>query len=178
MKTIFTLSIITAVALFSGCATGENGLALATVGPPSSQPMAASSNQGSLKGTLVVYSAYKVNADFNARDPNRPEYSDYEIFTTDGKLLQRVHNNSGTILQDAASVELPPGKYNVVARVNGHGYVTVPIMIAAQHNTVLHLEDGGFTPDESVSSQSSPVRLPDGQVIGWEIATTNLQPVK
>jgi len=35
---------------------------------------------------LVVYSAYEVNADFNARDPRRPEYSDYRIFTADGNL--------------------------------------------------------------------------------------------
>ncbi len=167
MKTYFTLIAIITVALLSGCATGSNGLALDTVGPPLTQPMGASSTNG----TLVVYSAYEVNADFNARDPNRPEYSDYKIFTTDGKLLQRVHNNSGTILQDPVSVKLQPGKYNVVARANGYGFVAVPVMIAAHQNTILHLEGGGSWPDESAFSQTNAVRLPDGQIVGWRTAS-------
>jgi hypothetical protein len=167
MKTSFTLIAIVAGALLSGCATGKNGLALDTVGPPLPQPAAASSTNGA----LVVYSAYEVNADFNARDPNRPEYSDYRIFTTNGKLLQRVHNNSGTILQDPVSVELQPGKYNVIARANGYGYVTIPIIIEAQQTTTLHLEGGDSWPDESAFNQTNAVRLPDGQIIGWKVAT-------
>jgi hypothetical protein len=167
MKAFFTLIVIAAGTLLSGCATGKNGLALDTVGPPLPQPTAASSTNG----TLLVYSAYEVNADFNARDPNRPEYSDYKILTSDGKLLQRVHNNSGTILQDAVTVELSPGKYNVIARANGYGYVTVPVMIVTQQNTILHLEGGGFWPDESTFNQTNAVRLPDGQIIGWKVAT-------
>jgi len=167
MKYFFTLMLITAGAFLSGCATGENGIVLDMVGPPLPGPTAAGSNEGSLKGTLVVYSACKVNADFNARDPNRPEYSDYEIFTTDGKLLQRIHNNSGTILQSPLPVELPPGKYHVVARANGYRYVTVPVLIEAQQNTVLHLEGSGSWPNEVEFNQTNSVRLPDGEIIGW-----------
>jgi hypothetical protein len=167
MKTFFTLMLITAGALLSGCASGKNGLTLDTVGPLLPQPVAASSTNG----TLVVYSAYEVNADFNARDPNRPEYSDYRIFTANGKLLQRVHNDSGTILQDPVSVELPPGKYQVIARANGYGYVTVSVMIEVRQNTVLHLEGGGSWSDESAFNQTNAVRLPDGQIIGWKAAT-------
>jgi hypothetical protein len=165
MKTYFILMVIMAGALLSGCATGNNEPALATVGPPLPPPAAAGT-----AGTLVVYSAIKRNADFNARDPNRPEYSDYKIFTTDGKLLKKVHNNSGTILQDPVSVELSPGKYNVVVRANGHGYMTVPVMIAARQSTILHVE-GDFKPDESASDQNNVVRSPDGQIIGWETVT-------
>lgn len=168
MKISLTLLAIAVGALLSGCATGKNGLALDTVGPPLPQPMAAISTNG----TLVVYSANEVNADFNARDPNRPEYSDYKILTTDGKLLQRVHNNSGTILQDVVPVQLPPGKYNVIARANGYGYLTIPVIISAQQITMLHLEGGGSWPDESVFNQTNAVRLPDGQIIGWKIATS------
>jgi hypothetical protein len=169
MKTNFILMVIMAGALLSGCATGQNATVLATVGPPLPQPAAAGSTLAN--GTLVVYCAFKRNADFNAPDPNRPEYSDYKIFTTDGKLLKRVHNNSGTVLEDAASVELSPGKYNVVARVNGQGYVTVPVMIASGQNTILHLEGADSRPDESRFNQANVVRLPDGRIIGWETAT-------
>ena len=175
MKTSFTLIVIAADALLSGCATGKNGLVLNTVGPSPSQPVATSSSL--TNGILVVYSAIRRNADFNALDPNRPEYSDYTIFTTDGKLLQKVHNNSGTILQEPVAVELPPGKYNVIARANGYGYVTVPVMIETQQNTILHLEGGGSWPNESEFNQTNAVRLPDGVIIGWKVAT-NLQSAK
>ncbi|MGA3268703.1 MAG: hypothetical protein ABSE16_18015 [Verrucomicrobiota bacterium] len=167
MKTLFTLIVITTGALLSGCATG-NGLTLDTVGPPLPQPTAASST--STNGTLVVYSAFRRNADFNSRDHYRQEYSDYKIFSPNGKLLQRVHNNSGTILQDAVPVELPPGKYQVIARANGYGFVTVPVIIAARQNTILHLEGGGSWPDESAFNQTNAVRLPDGLIIGWKAA--------
>jgi hypothetical protein len=90
-------------------------------------------------GTLVVYSAYEVNANFNQRDPNRPQYSDYKVLNADGKLLRRVHNDSGTILQDPAQVRLPAGQYHVVARKNGNGYVTIPVSIEAGQNTVVRL---------------------------------------
>lgn len=167
MKTLFTLIAITTGALLSGCAS-SNGLALDTVGPPMFQPATTSST--STNGTLVVYSAFRRNADFNSRDPYRPEYSDYKIFTTDEKLLQRVHNNSGTILQDPVSVELPPGKYHVFARANGYGYVTVPVIIEAEQSTVLHLEGGGSWPDKSALFQTNTVLLPDGRVVGWRAA--------
>jgi hypothetical protein len=167
MKTYFTLMLIMAAAFLSGCAAGRNGMALDTVGPPLSQPTAANSTNG----TLVVYSAYEVNADFNSRDPNRPEYSDYRILTNGGKLLQRVHNDSGTAIQDPVAVGLPPGKYRVSARANGYGYVTIPVIIETQQTTILHLEGGSSWPDESAFNQTNAVRLPDGQIIGWKAAS-------
>jgi hypothetical protein len=169
MKTSFILTAILAVALLSGCATGKNGIALDTVGPPPFPPAATSSTL--TNGTLVVYSAFRRNADFNALDPNRPEHSDYKILTADGMLLQKVHNNSGTIFQDVVPVALPPGKYNVVARANGYGYLTIPIIIEANQNTIIHLEGGGFWPDESVFNRTNAVRLPDGLIIGWKAAS-------
>jgi hypothetical protein len=168
MKTFFTLIAIAVGALLSGCATGKNGLALDTVGPPPFQPVETSSTLSD--GTLVVYSAYKRNADFNNPDPYHWEHSDFGIFSTDGKLLQKVHNISNNALRDVVPVALPPGRYNVVARANGYGYVTVPVMIVAQQNTILHLEGGGFWPDESAFNQTNAVRLPDGQIIGWKVA--------
>lgn len=167
MKAFFNLMVLSAGAILSGCATG-NGLVLGTVGPPISQPTKASST--STNGSLTVYSAFRRNADFNARDPFRPEYSDYEIFSATGRLLQRVHNNSGTIFQDAVSLELPPGKYAVRARANGYGLVTVPVIVEARRDSVLHLEGGGCWPDEPVFNQTNAVRLPDGLVIGWKAA--------
>jgi hypothetical protein len=168
MKNCFSLMLILAIAVLSGCATGKSGLALDPVGPSPDQPAA----DNATNGTLVVYSAFKRNADFSSRDPNSPEYSDYKIFTADGKLLQKVHNNSGTILQQAVPVALSPGEYHVMAHANGYArYVVVPIIIAAGETTILHLEGGGFWPDESVFNKTNAVRLPDGLIIGWKSAS-------
>lgn len=157
--------LILAMAVWSGCATGNNEFALDPVGPSQGQPSVAKATNG----TLLVYSAFKRNADFGSRDPNSPEYSDYKIFTADGKLLKKVHNNSGTILQQAVPVGLSPGKYHVMAHANGYArYVVIPIVILAGETTILHLEGGGFWPDESVFNQTNAVRLPDGLVIGWK----------
>ena len=167
MNKIISSIIILAGLLATGCASHRNQLTLDAVGP-SVQP-----NEGnSPNGTLVVYSAYKRNADFNSPDPNRQEYSDYRILTDAGHLVRRVHNNSGTIFQDVVSVELPAGKYKVVARANSYGYVTVPVVVAAQHSTVLHLEGGSPWPDTSVFNETNSVRLPDGQIVGLR-ATSN-----
>ena len=62
MKTFLTSNIIAVGVLLAGCATGKSEITLDTVGPVPGQPAAITSNNG----TLVVYSAYAVNADFNA----------------------------------------------------------------------------------------------------------------
>ena len=75
-----------------------------------------------------------------------------------------------TILQDPAPVELPAGKYRVVANANGYGQVTIPVIIEAQQTTVLHLEGGGSWLNEAEFNQTNAVRLPDGQIVGWRTA--------
>ena len=164
MKSFIPLLAVTAGALLTGCAT-HHPLALETVGPARFQPMTLDAT--ATAGSLMVYSAYRRNADFNALDSRRPEYSDYKIFAADGTLLEHVQNNSGTALQDPVAVALPPGKYTVIARANGYGFVTVPVLVAARQTTVLHLEGGDPWPGTSGFNQTNAVRLPDGRVIGW-----------
>jgi hypothetical protein len=152
--------------LFSGCVTRTPHLIHDTVGPmPSAAQTTASTN-----GTLLVYSAYKRNADFNSSDSRRPEHSDYRILAANGQLVRKVHNLTPTAVQDAVPVELPPGHYQVVARANGYGYLSIPVRIEKQRCTVVHLEGGGFWPDESSFNETNSVRLPDGQIIGWRSA--------
>ncbi|HEY3761454.1 MAG TPA: hypothetical protein VGN23_06875 [Verrucomicrobiae bacterium] len=159
MKRIVVL--LAAGALCAGCVSTKNGLVLNTVGPV---PSPAGETR-STTGTLVVYSAYDVNADFNSRDPNRPEYSDYRIYSDDGKLLQRVHNDSGTIFQDPKRVTLPVGTYRVIARANGFGYVTIPVTVAPQQTTLVRLA-GNWSASYHFDDTDA-VRLPDGQIVGY-----------
>ena len=166
MKAILRLIPIAAGVLLSGCVSGKNGPVLDPVGPA----MPRSSTPGSSDGTLVVYSAYDVHASFIHRDSRSPVYSDYKILTSDGRLLQRVHNDPETLLPDPVAVELPPGKYQVVALANGYARVTVPVMVETRRTTILHLEGGGFWPDPAAFNRTNAVRLPDGVIIGWKAA--------
>jgi hypothetical protein len=164
MKILFGIVFAAIIALLSSCASVNHHLTLDPVGPLPGQSMGATTS----KGTLVVYSGYRVNADFNARDAHRSEFSDYSIYTMDGQLLKRVHNNDGTILQQVVPVSLPAGRYSVIARANGYGLVSVPVVIKSQQSTVICLESGVKWPGDSAISQTNAVCLPDGQVVGWK----------
>ncbi len=168
MKSVSIFCVLAIGALLSSCASERNRLVLDPVGPPPGQSSTMSS---STNGTLVVYSAYDVDANWNARDPRHPVHSDFKIFSRDENLLRAVHNDSGTILQEPAPVELPSGKYRVVASANGYGRVTIPVVIEACQTTVLHLEGGGSWPNKAEFNQTNAVRLPDGQIIGGRAAT-------
>jgi hypothetical protein len=165
MKNVLMMCAIAASIVLSGCATTPSSSpVLDTVGPaPLASPVTGSGN-----GTLMVYSGYKRNADFNSSDPNREEHSDYKILNADGTLLRKVHNVTKTVFEDAVPVSLPPGKYQVVARANAYGYLTIPVRIEPKQTTVLHLEGGGFWSDESLFNATNSVRLPDSEIIGWK----------
>jgi hypothetical protein len=108
-----------------------------------------------------------VNADFNSRDPYREEYSNYRIYSQHGKLLRRVQNDNGSNFGSPAEVSLAPGKYRVVARANGFGTVTVPVVISRDRVTTVHLEGGPSVDSAYDDNQNDTVRLPDGDIVGW-----------
>jgi hypothetical protein len=168
MKSVSLISILGASVLLSGCmTTNNNNLTLETVGPVPSQPQATSTDS-SANGTLVVYSAFKRNADFNASDPTHPEHSDYKIFNPDGSVVLKVHNVTKTVFEDAVPVGLAPGKYVVGARANGYGYLKIPVVIEPEQRTVIHLEGGDPWPEQWLFNATNAVRLPGGEIIGWK----------
>ena len=63
---------------------------------------------------------------------------------------------------------LPAGQYRITARANGYGYVTVPVVIAANRNTIVHLETD--SPNSAAFNQTNAVRLPGGEIVGWKTA--------
>ena len=125
-----------AAALMAGCATNPAETVLAPVSPDAGQPAA----EGTGTGSLIVYSAYDVNPDFNARDNYGQIYTDYTILTDAGRKLEQVRNNSGTLWQKPVRVSLPAGQYRVAAHANGSGEVTVPVIIAAGQLTTVRLQ--------------------------------------
>lgn len=163
MKAISILSGLTAgTMLLAGCGGARTALVLEPVGPVPSLAKTESSSDG----VLMVYSACEAGPNFGRRDPYRPVCSDYKILSSTGTLLRAVHNDSGTILQQPAAVSLPAGRYRVVARANGFGTVTVPVIIEAGRSTIVHLE-GDSWPRTGPKDSTNLVHLPDGEAIGW-----------
>jgi hypothetical protein len=158
----FPFTVLFAVSLFTGCVSSEHGLTLAPVGPAP-----ASTNPSGNQGYLLVYSAFQTTADFN-RTPYRRQYSDYQILSSDGKeVVQTVHNDTGLLINGPKQVNLPVGQYRVVARANGYGTVTVPIVVRPGQSTLVHLEGSVWWPKSSAIHDSNPVRLPKGEIVGW-----------
>lgn len=146
----------------AGCATASAPLVLAPVGPAP-----AASASGAATGTLVVYTPFDPRPHFTDVDPDRQHHTDYTLQGPDGRLIRRVHNDTGTVLDGPVAVALPPGSYRVLAEANGWGEVVVPVIIAARRETCVHLEGGGAAPRADQASPADLVRLPDGQVVGW-----------
>ena len=163
MKKFFCPILFPVIGLLTGCALQHDSPTMGMVGPEPVKPAAPISTNG----TLLVYSATEVNADFAARDPDHPQYSDYSIYTPAGQKLQRVHNNMDDLDQSVVPVTLPPGEYVIHAHANGYGEVQVPVLIAINQATVLHLEGGNHVPNTLNGNAKNFVRLPDGEIIGW-----------
>ena len=147
MKPYTAIIILAAAFCAHGCASRQDPLVLdhASPSPGSTSPLQP-------HGTLIVFSAYDVHAHFNDL-PYRRFYSDYRIYSEDGKFLESVHNQSESPLDGPREVGLPPGNYRVRARANGYGTVTVPVKIEAHRTTRVHFDDGraqwqaGATPE-------------------------------
>jgi hypothetical protein len=162
MKNLWTyLSLTGAALLWSSCAYNQHSLVLNPVGP---SPQVSGN---STTGTLVVFSAYEVTSPGVGDFEHRHHYSDYKILSEDGKPVQTVHNDIGTVVKEASRVQLPAGKYRVAANSNGYGTVIVPVVIATNRTTVLHLEGGYSWPSDTAFNQANSVRLPDGEIVGW-----------
>ena len=161
MKLYSTANLLVATALVGECVSQQRGMVLDPIGPPGLQSPGAGSN-----GTLVVFSAFDAHADFNDL-PCLRHYADYKVTCQDGKLMQTVHNDSGTLSERPRRVQLPAGAYSVVARANGYGVVPVPVVIRADQVTTVHLEGSPSWQNRSQLAQSNPVRLPDGEIAGW-----------
>jgi hypothetical protein len=157
MKVSVPIFLMTLSLWASGCVTEGNTLVLDAVGPAPAQPAAVSQ-----RGTLVVFSAFDVHADFTAVDPDRRRHTDYKLLSSDGKFVRLIHNNPNSLMEGPVEVGLAPGEYKVVARCNGCGVVTVPVVVEPNRTTTVHLEGGASLP-----RGADTVQLPDGQIIGW-----------
>ncbi len=156
---------LVAAAFLCGCASQKQALVLNAVGPPPEH----AEMQGS-KGYLVVYSAMDAAPD-PADTLYRDRYTAYRIMSGDGRqVLRRIRNDNGGLFGNPEEVELGVGSYRVQAQANGYGVVEVPVTIKLGQVTTLHLEGAFSWPRTSRISESNPVRLPGGEIVGWRAA--------
>ena len=152
--------LVCLIVLASGCAFNRHVVLQTAVGPP---PLALASR--SAEGGLAVYSALDIGTPGEAEDVSY--HSGYKIYSLDGKMFKYINNRVGpTYIEDPATVSLPPGRYNVVARASAFGIVTVPVVIEAGKTTFVHLNGSELTVGRQTST-SGFVRLPDGLIVGW-----------
>ena len=162
MNALIKLAPLAALAAaICGCASNEKPIVLAPVGP---RPARAES--GKPTGALMVFTAL-VQTGHLTDMPYHRYHSDYDVVSADGKFSTRIHNDTGSVVEGPVTVNLPPGRYQVKARANGYGTVTVPVVIASGQVTTIHL-DSDARGAETPSQTADAVRLPDGQIVGWQ----------
>lgn len=148
-----------AVFTLAGCAS--HPLTVSAVGPAP-----AGAEHASSRGYLQVFT-----------DVERHEIGDstyyfphtsYDLLTDSGRHFKLVMNHLGDMDEKPTVVDIPPGKYKVVAQSANCGPVTVPVLVTDGHLTVLHL-DGDWKPPVNTPTNQL-VYLPDGEPIGWQTA--------
>jgi hypothetical protein len=162
LRTLFPFTVAAMAFLAVGCSSSHQPLTLPEIGPAS----ATSAEPAAGMGTLVVFSAYEVGIPPPDARAYNQRHTDYTIVNADGSNARSVMNQQGVYRGDPAKVILPPGKYRVTARANGFGQVTIPVLIAADRTTAIHLE-GGSPEGKPNGSPEQLVTLPDGTVVGW-----------
>jgi hypothetical protein len=168
MKWAIALILLVAGGFLTSCASYRGGLVLDPIGPPPLRMVVTGT-----EGRLQVFSAFDANADFGS-NPYRRRYSDYKVFDSDGNFLRTVRNDEGPLLGAPVELTLPVGSYRVVARANGYGWATVPVIIRPKQLTAVHLEGGVSWSNRSALAESNPVCLPHGEIAGWRANTDKM----
>jgi hypothetical protein len=153
-RPVLALLLPLAVGL-SGCVRAAPLAVVSSAMQPASCPQAAAS------GSLVVYSATYPQS---AGQSEYPAHTRYTIFTANGPALTYVANNSGPFGAFPSRVDLPCGNYDVRAQYGSGRFVIIPITVEAGKLTLVDLS--AATSATGVGPRN-PIRLPDGQVIGW-----------
>ncbi len=148
--------------LFISCASDQHELAVPdTVGPGADLGGLAGGH-----GYLQVWSATKpVRLKSGATGCT---HTSYEIEAPDGRRVQWVMNRIDDMDETPELVELPAGRYQVVAQTAHYGRLCIPVAIEPHVTTKIHLEGpGSWQPQMPPKDDGDLVRLPDGEAIGW-----------
>lgn len=163
MKQSVLALLLWSSAWLTACARDHKAIVLRPIGPTPLEKQAPT-----MQGSLVVFSAFDVQANFTATDPERRRHTNYKLFSANGELLQTVNNDTGRMIEGPVEVPLAAGSYKITARANGYGVVTVPVVVVTGRATIVHFEGGFLGPSPKGSVGANLVRLPGGEAVGWE----------
>jgi hypothetical protein len=162
MKKVFFLLGVGLVSLMAGCSSRP--VALQPVGPNPNRSQSEAS-----MGNLQVFSRMAAQQDDEnqAGDGIPPwhQYTEYNIYGLDGKLVKRVINSNGHYSEHAELVVLPPGRYLVKAQASDYYWVNVPVTVERGRTTRVHLDDNWQPPERAANKEL--VIGPDGNPVGW-----------
>ncbi len=128
-------------------------------------PKPAWPHQGPVQGYLAVYSATEEKQD--GENTYFYPHSGYDIYTADGKHLQRVSNHISNRDEDPEKVELPAGTYKVKAWSENDGLMMMTVIIKGGQTTTLDLDSKNSGKSENLASNNA-VKSPSGTVIGFK----------
>lgn len=145
-------------------------IALAPVGPGPTAKRVSSPRDGALE-------VYTETEEYYEDEMSYFPHTDYQIYTADGKHLQRVWNHHDHEDESPAVVTLPPGNYLVKAQAEFYGVVTVPVVIKPCETTRVVLQPG-WSPGNNIA-KSDLVQMPNGYFVGWraELPSNPLSPL-
>jgi hypothetical protein len=158
LKRLSCIAVLAGV-LLGGCATPPPAtkVALEPIGPRLAGP-----SRGR-EGFLRVYSA---TTDEQSGQIPYKVHTPYWVYTEDGQKLRSIPNHVGVADQAPMTIWLPPGRYQVLARADGLGLITAPVVIMGGMMTEVHLTHAGMEVPTGVA-ESELVRLPTGRFAGY-----------
>jgi len=121
------------LAALAGCSTSST---VATTVLPTAKPSANVPASAGPIGSLIVYTATQ-----EYFDGGQPYYSrtGYEIYNERGEHVRNVRNRLGHTDETPEMVVLPAGKYYIMADSQLYGHVKVPVIIARDRTTAIHV---------------------------------------
>jgi hypothetical protein len=158
-RLITLLVIVGVVPLMTSCMSSGGPRVVGPVGP---QPLTADALAP--EGYLKVYTATEDHKDGNV---HYLPHTGYTIYSEDGKtVVKNVANAIGTHDEDPSLVQLPVGKYVVLAEAQHYGMVKIAAVIEPGQLTKIDLQYD-WKLRAPPGNAADWVRLPNGQVIGW-----------
>jgi len=130
---ILKIAILPLLTALGGCAFNERLTVLSPVGPNG-----RASAGDNAPGHLIVYNAsHEV---FNRDGDMAYPHDDYKIYNDRRACIRRVRNRSGYEGEIPLRVDLPAGRYTVIAQSETQGAVAAPVIIESSLTTMVNLE--------------------------------------
>jgi hypothetical protein len=161
MKSVSMLLGIVLVAGLIGCSSTPVDLARVGPNPTGGERMAS-------EGQLQVFSSLVEENDDQSQgstDSSWHQHTDYSIYNSQGKRVERVDNTIGHYERTPRIVTLPAGRYVVKAQAKDYFWVEVPVTIEAGRTTRVHLDEHWQPPVNTPTN--GLVSMPNGIPVGW-----------